>query len=181
MPTTRQQKKVGKSRGAEMLSDIENLGFMLGGNHSENLAIPLGDLIVQISMHQKMSRRTVTLILGKIDQVTVPITDSGTDSSAEFNRLSAELNLGISRETDEVMNSVSVQIQRAINDAIRHRVLPQIQNALRGGSRKDRTTRSGDRNVMPKITQTRKSGAVQGVPFRNRLYDENTDSTHDHV
>ena len=35
---------------------------------------------------------------------------------------------------DEVMNSVSVQIQRANNDAISNQVLPQIQNALKVGS-----------------------------------------------
>ena len=33
MPTTRKQKKARKSREAEMLSDIENLDIMLGGNH----------------------------------------------------------------------------------------------------------------------------------------------------
>ena len=77
MPTTRKQKKARKSRGAEMLSDIVNLDIMLRGNHLErerevSLAIQLGDLIVQISMHQKIMR-TVILILGKIDQVTLPI------------------------------------------------------------------------------------------------------------
>ena len=35
MPTTRKQKKARKSRGAEKLSDIENLDVMLGGNHLE--------------------------------------------------------------------------------------------------------------------------------------------------
>ena len=34
----------------------------------------------------------------------------------------------------EVMNSVIVQIQRAIKDAISNQVLPRIQNALRAGS-----------------------------------------------
>ena len=33
MPTTRKQKKARKSREAEMLSDIEDLDIMLGGNH----------------------------------------------------------------------------------------------------------------------------------------------------
>ena len=33
MPTTRKQTKTRKSRGLEMLSDIENLDVMLGGNH----------------------------------------------------------------------------------------------------------------------------------------------------
>ena len=33
MPTTRKQKKARKSRGLEMLSDIENIDIMLGENH----------------------------------------------------------------------------------------------------------------------------------------------------
>ena len=35
---------------------------------------------------------------------------------------------------DEMMNSVSVQIQRAISEAISNQVLPQIQNALMADS-----------------------------------------------
>ena len=35
MPTTRKQKKAGKSTGSVMLSDIENPDIMLGGNHLE--------------------------------------------------------------------------------------------------------------------------------------------------
>ena len=56
------------------------------------------------------------------------------NSSAEINRLSSEINSRISREMDEMMNSVSVQIQRAISDAIRIQVLPQIQNVIMAGS-----------------------------------------------
>ena len=56
------------------------------------------------------------------------------NSSAEINRLSSELNSRISREMDEMMNSLSVQIQRAISDAIKTQVLPQIQNVIMAGS-----------------------------------------------
>ena len=55
------------------------------------------------------------------------------NSSAEINRLSSELNSRISREMDEMMNSVGGQIQRAINDAISNQVLPQIQNLAGSG------------------------------------------------
>ena len=51
-------------------------------------------------------------------------------SQAEINRLSSELNSRISREMDQVMNSVSVQLQRAIDEAISYQFLPQIQNAI---------------------------------------------------
>ena len=56
------------------------------------------------------------------------------NSSAQINRLSCELNSRRSREMDEMMNTVSVQIQRAINDAISIQVLPQIQNVIKAGS-----------------------------------------------
>ena len=46
----------------------------------------------------------------------------------------SELNSKLSREIDEMMNSVNTQIQRANSDAISNRILPQIQNALRAGS-----------------------------------------------
>ena len=56
------------------------------------------------------------------------------NSSAEIKRLSSELNSRISREMDEVMNSVNVQLQRAISDAVSTQVLPQIQNVIMAGS-----------------------------------------------
>ena len=56
------------------------------------------------------------------------------NSNAELNRSSSELNSRISREMDEMLNSVNTQIQRAISDAISNQVLPQIQNVLRVGS-----------------------------------------------
>ena len=37
MPTTRKQKKARRSRGLEILSDIENLDIMLGENHFNDM------------------------------------------------------------------------------------------------------------------------------------------------
>ena len=56
------------------------------------------------------------------------------NSQAEINKLSSELNSRISREMDEMMSSVSSQIQRAVNDAISNQILPQVQNAIMAGS-----------------------------------------------
>ena len=47
----------------------------------------------------------------------------------------------ISREMDEMMNSVSVQIQEAIKDAISNQILLQFQNTFEAGSRQ--TTQKG--------------------------------------
>ena len=64
------------------------------------------------------------------------------NSCAEINRLSNELNSRISRKMDEMMKSVNVQIQRAINDAISNQVLPQIQIAIIGTCDTEKLERS---------------------------------------
>ena len=144
MPTTRKQKKARKSREAEMLSDIENLDIMLGGNHFDRNER-------SESVNSNQAGRPESLFGDEFGDENEnefpnpgnngpsPNTELGQNSiressSVEINRLSSELNSRISREMDEMMNSVSVQIQRAINEAISSQILPQIQNAVMAGS-----------------------------------------------
>ena len=127
-----------------MLSDIENLDIMLGENHfntreregslNSNLPRSFRSFASNESENEdgnigrnqrNINSRTNT----ECDRNSV----TG-NSSAEIYRLSSELNSRNSREMDEVMNSVSVQIQRAISDAISTQVLPQIQNVIMAGS-----------------------------------------------
>ena len=84
---------------------------------------------------------------------------------------------------DEMINSVSVQIQRPNNDAISNQVLPQIQNALRSSSRPltqkgwnvsaERSEHNAEDNSNPKIRSS------SGEPFRSRLHYEDADKAHD--
>ena len=121
-----------------MLSDIENLDKML----VENL-FNAGER--DDSWYSNMARRPESVVNNELenDEETIHVnaraTNSGisaefdrnsapANSNAEINRLSSELNSRISREMDEMINSVNVQIQRAINDAISNQVLPQIQS-----------------------------------------------------
>ena len=144
MPTTRKQKKAKKSRGLDMLSDIETLDVMLGGNH-------FSDIERDESLNSNLDRRpecATSNVLGndyENTRVNSKITNLGNfpesdqisaiaNSSAEMNRLSSELNSRLSRELDEMMGSVNTQIQRAISDAISNQILPQIQTALSAGS-----------------------------------------------
>ena len=144
MPTTRKQKKARKSRGLEMLSDIENLDIMLGENHfdtseregSLNSNLPRRSRsfasIESENEDENMGRNQRTTNSGI--NAELDCNSATANSSAEINRLSSELNSRISREMDEMMNSVSVQIQRAISDAKSTQVLPQIQNVIMAGS-----------------------------------------------
>ena len=144
MPTTRKQKKARESRGLEMLSDIENLDIMLGENHfstreregnwNSNLPRRSRSFASNESENEdgnegRNQRSANSRTNTEYDRNSVTA-----NSSAEINRLSSELNSRISREIDEKMNSVSVQIQKDISDAISTQVLPQIQNVMMAGS-----------------------------------------------
>ena len=127
-----------------MLSDIENLDIMLGGNHynrnerSDSLnsnqarrpGSPFGDELE----NEDENRLSNSENNGPSPNAELGQNSARGSSNAEINRLSSELNSRISREMDEMMNSVSVQIQRAISEAISNQVLPQIQNALMADS-----------------------------------------------
>ena len=127
-----------------MVSDIENLDIMLGENH-------FGTREREGSLISNLPRRSRSFASNESENEDGNIgrsqrnIDSGMNaecdrssvtgnSSAEINRLSSELNSRISREMDEMMNSVGVQIQRAISDATSTQVLPQIQNVIMAGS-----------------------------------------------
>ena len=127
-----------------MLSDIENLDIMLGENHFSTRER-------EGSLNSNLPRRSRSFAsnesenedgnMGRNRRNINSRTNTECDrnsvtgnSSADINRLSSELNSRISREMDEMMNSVSVQIQRAISDAISTQVLPQIQNVIMAGS-----------------------------------------------
>ena len=127
-----------------MFSDTENLDIMLGENHF--------DLVErEESSNSNLARRPESANSnnfqndGEDMHLNPRIINSGistdsdrnsatANSSAEINRLSSELNCRISREMDEMMNSVNVHIQRAINDATSNQVLPHIPNVIMAGS-----------------------------------------------
>ena len=127
-----------------MLSDIENLDIMLGENHfsarerdgSLNSNLPRRSRS-SVSNESENGERDIGRNPRNINSRENAECDRNSiagNSSAEINRLSSELNSRISREMDEMMNSVNVQIQRAISEAISTQVLPQIQNVIMAGS-----------------------------------------------
>ena len=93
-----------------MLSDIKNLDIMLGGSHFDR----------EGSEDSILARRpeSVSCNASEKNEETVHLNtrenSSANSSSDDFNRLSGELISRISREIDEMMISVSVQIQRAV-------------------------------------------------------------------
>ena len=118
-------------------------------------------------------------------------TDSGqnstnANSNAEVNKLSSELNSRLSREKDEMMNSVNTQIQRANNDAISNQILPQIQNALKAGSgrvtqnRWNAPAERPERNLEDYRSEKIRNNS-RSEPTRNCLNDGYTDQAYDMV
>ena len=181
MPTTRKQKKARKSRGLEMLSDIENLDIMLGENHSNGTER-------NGSLDSTSVRRHESVLSNNLDEggenpypdhrnsnvrsdANYGQNSADMNSQAEINKLSSELNFRISREMDEMMSNVSFQIQRAINEAINTQVLPQIQNVMLAGSGRE-TRRGWETSVeRPEIN----SEVQPSSNVRNNLRNEQSD------
>ena len=141
MPTTRKPKKARKSRGLEMFSDIEILDIMLGERHCER----------EENVNNNSARRPESANsnmfenngenlylnhgeMGHGNDANLGQTSTSANSNAEINKLSSELNSRLSREMDEMMESLNIQSQRAISDATSNQILTQIQNALKAGS-----------------------------------------------
>ena len=197
MPTTRKQKKARKSRGLEMLCDIENLDIILGENHfdtqeregSLNSNLPRRSrsfASIESENEDGNEGRPKRNIDSRMNAECGRNSVTG-DSSAEINRLSSELNSRISREMDEMMNSVSVQIQRAISDAISTQVLPQIQNVIMArpghGTRKgwDVSTERPELNSEVQRNLNAKSSS-RNEQYENQLNDDYPDlNVHDMV
>ena len=167
-----------------MLSDIENLDIMLGENHFNTRERERERCE---SLNSNLARRPERVVSNDFENddenthVSPRVVNSGisadfdhnsatANTSAEINRLSSELNSRISREMDETMNSVSVQIQRAINDAISNQVLPQIQNAIKAGSGQ-RTKNGWD---VPSERPEVNSESLRSEKARNDLKSEQT-------
>ena len=181
MPTTRKQKKARKSRGLEILSDIENLDIMLGENHFNGsgrdnslngTSIRRQNSIASNNLEdEETNLHSENENLGIGTSAGYGHNSASLDSQAEINRLSSELNSRISREMDDMFNNVSSQIQRAINEVINSQVLPQIQNALMAGS--GRETRRG--LEVPAERPENHSEVQQNTRTRTALINEQCD------
>ena len=180
-----------------MLSDFENLDIMLGENH-------FGTQEREGSLNSNLPRRSRSFASNEsenedgngcrpkrnIDSRMNAECDRNSvtgDSSAEINRLSSELNSRISREMDEMMNSVSVQIQRAISDALSTQVLTQIQNVIMArpghGTRKgwDVPAERPELNSEVQRNLNAKS-SLRNEQYENQLNDDYPDlNVHDMV
>ena len=127
-----------------MLSVIENLDIMLGGDHfgtreryerlNSNFARRPGSTISNDLENDQENTHVNPRVINSGNSAEFDHNSATANSSAEINRLSNELNLRLSRELDEMMGSVNTQIQRAISDAISNQILPEIQTALNAGS-----------------------------------------------
>ena len=185
MPTTRKQKKARKSRGLEILSDIENLDIMLGENH-------FNDTRRDESLDRTSIRRQESITSNNLENEEMNLYSDhrnlGVGTSAGYDQNSAsinsqaeinKLNSRISREMDEMMNSVSSQIQRAISDAINNQVLPQIQNVIMAGSGKE-TRRGWERSdERPEGYSEVQHNAKAKTTFNSEHGDKTNRNVHD--
>ena len=166
-----------------MFFDIENLDIMLGENHFDTVE-------KEESLNSSFARRPESAnsnnfendaenrllnpgVINSCVDADFDRNSATANSSAEVNRLSSELNTRIFMEMNEMMNSVSVQIQTANNDAISNQVLPEIQNAIMAGpghrTKKGWNVPAERRETNPEVPRSEKA--------RNDLKSEQTVSS----
>ena len=98
---------------------------MLGGNHLQREVREFSDSIRRLDSpnHNVPENHKENSCPSSRENRSSTISNYGLnsarrDSIVEFTRLSGELNLRSSKEMNEFMNSVSVQIKKAINDTL---------------------------------------------------------------
>ena len=174
-----------------MLSDIENIDNMLGENHFNDMrrdesldgtsirrqeSVTSNNLENEEMILHSDHRNPEAGTSAGYDRITASI-----DSQAEINKLSCELNSRISREMDEMMNSVSSQIQRAISDAINNQALPQIQKVIMAGSGQE-TRRGWERpGERPESYSEVQYNAKTRTTLNNEDGDKTDRNVHDMV
>ena len=123
-----------------MLSELGNRDIMLDSNHLEREdiefrhsasrpKIPNNDALLDRNSKSRTnsSENEIRLFVGNCHN------SAEIGSSSKINRLSGELNQRITLEMNVQMNSVSLQLQSAISEAINEQVLPQIHASLWSG------------------------------------------------
>ena len=135
MPSTRRQKaKSRKSRELDMLSDYGNMDVMLGERNSNSIERELDSLINvpegQRDFQSFPNRENASHEneIRDIDSRNEPIRESRLKES--INTLSGEMNAGMSREMEAMIDLMQSQISRAISSAISERIIPEIQNMV---------------------------------------------------
>ena len=128
MSSTRRQKaKARKSKEMDILSDLENMDVMLGNGDRNPIERELADAIEQSSvqgdiesnMHPRDQYASFTY------ENNLP---KQNDVRQSFETFSNEFNLRVSQEMDSRMSMMHSEVNRAINNAIAEKVIPEIQN-----------------------------------------------------
>ena len=175
MPTTRKQKKARKSKGLEIMSDIENLDEMLGGNHSdreESVTVPLlGYLKVQV-VTPLIMRKDHIWILERTDLAIVPTViriplvqflalsllnyqvNSFRGSQEKWTRW---IIVSVSRFKGQLMMPLAL----ATTCCLRSRM--PLRPDWDKGHKREGTFRPRHRNMIPRIAEMTKSSAISEV------------------
>ena len=116
-----------------MILDFENMDVMIESGHYEREDSEFGNFVrrPESPSYDALSDHNFNSQLISNENEIGGFAGNGQnttelDSCSKLNRLSGELNQRIKQEMNGLMKSVSLQIQRAKNEAIYEQVLPQL-------------------------------------------------------
>ena len=173
MPSTRRQKaKARKSRGMDMMSDMDNLDVMLGNGSENPIERELTEAIEQSSvrsdseanLYQRDEYRNFSHENSEYRQ---------NDVRQSFETFSNEFNLRLSQEMDSMMAMVHSQINRAISTAISEKVLPEIQNIV------DSMSSSGNRDTEASMSPSSQENRENPSGLKTKLLKKDSRSVGD--
>ena len=132
MPSTRKQKaKERRSRQLDMLSDVENVDIMLGiysRDEEENIA---SENAVNLDSGSSRPQQTSNVIGEDFRSLLNTNSRENSEITVETTRMiSEDISNQMSRNLNEIRNSLNSQIHEAINSVMTDTVFPSIQNTL---------------------------------------------------
>ena len=133
MPSTRKQKaKEKRSRQSDIMSDLDNMNFMLG-NYPENQSDI--DLNENAEVDSRSNGTRTDMVRNCEDFRTLLTSEDRNrcETSMETNTLiSEEISNQKNRKMDELKRNLDTQVTESIYSASHGSILPSIQNSLSG-------------------------------------------------
>ena len=179
MLSTRSKKAAARrAREADIMSDIENIDFMLGSGEYNQIERDIDQMRGFSFMLNRDENEESHSIKGNAppNNKIRNMSENRNHHSLirDLDMLSGEINLRLSQEINSLLNRVNSQIENAINSAISERINPQMQGVVEAilnrqfesvssMSRRPQNVESDERNVEENKMQNRSSRPRQNL------------------
>ena len=132
MPSTRKQKaKERRSRQLDKMSDVKNVDIMLGSYSRDDEENDISENGVNLDSGSNRPQQSSNVIGEDFRSLLNTNSRENSEITIETTRMiNEEISNKMSRELNEINNSLNIQIQDAFSSAITEKIFPFFQNTL---------------------------------------------------